>query len=385
MFQNKDMDWDLTAVQEEVEIAAGPSLPPQPNLPEHPLGTSLFTNPNIEPAILKDPSLAKSALRCFLAAKAPGTARTYVSAILQFQAFCLLFHYDYPDFTAAALTHYILHMDNSNSHFGKLAIIKPALVFLEQAMGRQSVFCNDTDILITGAKKRAREAAGPVKKAPPLLPQELTQILMFAFPPDSHHGHRDAIHVRTAFRSVIIYHTLCRLNCFRQLKARHFELVGDDILITFPKSKNDQYHKGQQSCLASNPTPFCPVRICKIYFSRFGLKFGEQGADDSFLLFQLRREKGESVPIKNSLLSPSQATTDLRKLLAAVGVHRPVTDKSTKMTGVTAAFSAGASTEDVMHIGRWRTPSTPLHYKLNSFAFKKKMALKVPPVSVPPT
>ena len=48
------------------------------------------------------------------------------------------------------------------------------------------------------------------------------------------------------------------------------------------------------------------------------------------------------------------------------------------MAGVTATFESGASTEDVMHCGRWQTPDIALRYKVNSGAFKLRMAGKVP-------
>ena len=40
------------------------------------------------------------------------------------------------------------------------------------------------------------------------------------------------------------------LDCFRKLRACHFELVGDDVCILFPAAKNDQLHQGNLS------TPF---------------------------------------------------------------------------------------------------------------------------------
>ena len=56
------------------------------------------------------------------------------------------------------------------------------------------------------------------------------------------------------------------------------------------------------------------------------------------------------------------------------------TDKSVKMAGVTAAFEAGASPDDVMHAGRWRSAEIPLRYKHNSVQFKRSVAAKIPPL-----
>jgi hypothetical protein len=67
---------------------------------------------------------------------------------------------------------------------------------------------------------------------------------------------------------------------------------------------------------------------------------------------------------------------DLRALLRSVGVDpTSITDKSVKMTCVMAALHGGATTVQVMHIGRWRTPAIPLQYKLNSFLFQETCRL----------
>ena len=52
---------------------------------------------------------------------------------------------------------------------------------------------------------------------------------------------------------------------------------------------------------------------------------------------------------------------------------------------VTAAFSVGATAEDLMHAGRWRTPTIALHYKHNSVSFKREVAAKIPSLPCPPT
>jgi hypothetical protein len=256
---------------------------------------------------------------------------------------------------------FILHHDHRRSGSAFLATIKPALSLLAASSGAAFSLSAATDLMLAGAKRRARAAAGPVRTAPSLLPEDLSAVLQKVFPVNDLVGLAEPIHLRTAFRLLVEYHTLCRLACFRQLRARHFELVGTDILITFPSAKNDQLHRGQSSCLVASASHFCPVRITRLFFQRFGLSFGAAADDQTFVNFQLRRTNTGVVPIRHKSVSASQATADLRRLLASSGVACPAaTDKSVKMSGVTAAFAAGASTEDVMHVGRWRTPHIPL-------------------------
>jgi hypothetical protein len=116
-----------------------------------------------------------------------------------------------------------------------------------------------------------------------LEPLSFTEDLSRVFPLRDKVGLAEAAHMRTAFRLVVEYHTLCRLACFRQLRACHFELAGDDIVVTFPSAKNDQLHLGRSSCLVASGSDFCPVRITKLYFQRFGLHFGLAAGESPLL------------------------------------------------------------------------------------------------------
>ncbi len=108
----------------------------------------------------------------------------------------------------------------------------------------------------------------------------------------------------------------------------------------------------------------------------YGLRFGPAAADASFLNFQARKSPLRLQPIFSRSLSYSEATANLCSLLAAAGIHAPVTDKSVKMLSVTSAFASAC--ESVMHLGHWRTPLIPLHYKLNSVQFKESVSAIVP-------
>jgi hypothetical protein len=154
-------------------------------------------------------------------------------------------------------------------------------------------------------------------------------------------------------------------------------------MITFPTAKNDQLHNGQQTCLVASPaSALCPVRITKLYFKHFFLTLGVAANDCSFVNFQLRHQSCRLVPIFRRSICRSTATSDLQALLAKHGIEAAgVTDKTIKVTGVTSAFAAKASETDVMHIGRWKTSAVALRYKLNSYAFKRSVAKKIPPLS----
>ena len=70
---------DVPEVAAEVEIAMEPA--PELAVPgPHPYGVAVTGNANLVSALDRDPSLQGPALRCLLAAKAPGTVRGYASA-----------------------------------------------------------------------------------------------------------------------------------------------------------------------------------------------------------------------------------------------------------------------------------------------------------------
>jgi hypothetical protein len=156
---------------------------------------------------------------------------------------------------------------------------------------------------------------------PPLSPKDLTEVLVRVYPPPCDRvGLSESALMRMAFHLIIEYHTLCRLACFRQLRACHFELVGKDISITFPSAKNDQLHMSWFSCLVTSESDFCPVWIMKLFFQHFGLCCGTTAADSSFGNFRIQWEASCVLPIRDKSLSASQATADLRSLLAVAGV-----------------------------------------------------------------
>ena len=70
-----------------------------------------------------------------------------------------------------------------------------------------------------------------------------------------------------------------------------FEDFGDYIQITFRKSKNDQYYKGSTSVIAKQlDSTTCPVKLIRLYFKHFGLKFKGKGDKGVFVNFRVRNK-----------------------------------------------------------------------------------------------
>jgi hypothetical protein len=373
---------DIENVQYELEVAAAPVAPvvAAAAAPSNPILDSMHWNEDLAAVLHRDPTLLQTAWTSFFAARAPGTVKCYTNLTMKFQQFCVDHDLSFPLYSSDTLLQFILHHIKNHASFSFLASIKPALALLDAATHRPSPFNKYIDTVLAGAKRQRRAARGPVRKATPVPLDQIKLVLdTYVTPNIAHPELIPAVRFRTAFRVLVEYHTCCRFSCFAKLQARHFERVGPDIVITFPSAKNDQLHEGRTSVLAANGSLYCPARLAIAYFRCFGLRFGHAANDTSFVNFQLRRAAGSLRPIPHRSLSYTGATEDLRETLAAVGVDPTGTsDKSIKMAGVTAAYQAGATSEEVMHLGRWKTLSVPLQYKINSFAFKKRIAEKVP-------
>jgi hypothetical protein len=109
-------------------------------------------------------------------------------------------------------------------------------------------------------------------------------------------------------------------------------------------------------------------------FDQLGFKLGDS-ENKAFLNCVIKKVKKKQVVVGYRQVGYSHATFLLRKILSEVGIEaKGVTDKSFKMQWVTTINDSGASLEDVMHHGRWRTLSIPLHYRANSEKYKKEVA-----------
>jgi hypothetical protein len=191
----------------------------------------------------------------------------------------------------------------------------------------------------------------------------------------------DVFKLRSVTAMVVEYFTFCRFSDYKMLQARHIEIVGEnmDMLITFPSSKNDQYHNGQSTILTRNGTDFCAVRILKLYFKRFGFRFGQQAGDKSYLHCMIRRTAGGRYGDGRVAASNTKAREELKATLGAMGYNATgVTHKSFKMLGVSEARKAGMTTAEIAAHGRWRTEVMPLRYMHNLLEYKAGIASKIP-------
>jgi len=129
--------------------------------------------------------------------------------------------------------------------------VKPAIVLLLQMQtGGAANFTDSADRWCEASKRKAAKKRPPIRKAGEVLLNMLKSMVdknMTQF--KNNIGEADIFKMRCVTKMVVEYFTFCRFADFQQLKTKNIEEVGEDLLITFPSSKNDQYHNGQSTLL----------------------------------------------------------------------------------------------------------------------------------------
>jgi hypothetical protein len=134
-------------------------------------------------------------------------------------------------------------------------------------MNRPTAFTSTIDLLLSGAKTHARARAGPTKKTSPPHLEDLATVFSTVFQVDytiRFTNPIDPIEMLMKFRS------LCRFSCFNKLKVKHFELVDNNILITFLTAKTISYTEANAPACPPHPTrPYALFASWKCIFADF--------------------------------------------------------------------------------------------------------------------
>jgi len=345
-------------------------------------GLDVTKIPVLSEILAENAELVNSATMLYKKARAEGTVKNYQNTAKKFEKFCEKQGYMFPLFDEKAVLHWVLQLTNSKAALSTLCQVRPALALVEKLSGREdTAFSELADTLLGAAKRCAAERKPAVNKAA-LLPMDILKLMFVKVLGGmrcTDESKIDLADLRTLTRITVVYYTFCRFNCFHQLQARDFEDKGDSIRITFRSAKNDQMHKGNETYVVENDST-CPVYLLRLYFRICGFQFNFAQNDLSYVNTQVTRSRtGTWAPVKKLRAGYNQSTGKLQELMKKMGMEgKRVTDKSFKMLGVTMALENGLTLEEVMTQGRWRTLSMPLHYKVNSELYKKRIAAKVP-------
>ena len=173
---------------------------------------------------------------------------------------------------------------------------------------------------------------------------------------------------RTVWRIFIEFYGLLRFNEVSNLIFSDiiWTDLGLDIFIS--KSKTDQTRKGDWVAIDSQPDSLeCPVSFTRKYLSM--LPF-----DSGFIMPSIK----SSLPDYSTPLKYNTALRDLRTVLRFIGLD-PIGygEHSGRRGGTTAAANKGATLNELMIQGRWRSESMPRLYTDNAVKCKRKFARRL--------
>ena len=161
------------------------------------------------------------------------------------------------------------------------------------------------------------------------------------------------VNLRTVWRIFIEFFGLLRFNEVANLTFQEllWNPSGFDLFIK--KSKTDQHAKGDYVSIVRNTNHvICPVLLTLHYLKKMRIKSG----------YLLPTIKGK-VFCNNAPLCDNTALRELRKCLTKIGIDPSgFGEHSGCRGGTTAAASAGASVNELMLQGRWKSQDMPRLY-----------------------
>ena len=173
---------------------------------------------------------------------------------------------------------------------------------------------------------------------------------------------------RTIWRIFIEFYGLLRFSEVSNLTFSDISWtdIGFDIYIS--KSKTDQTRKGDWVAIASQSGfPERPVSFTRKYLSMLPYTSG-------FIMPSIK----SSVPEASAPLKYNTALRDLRTVLRLIGLDPSgYGEHSGRRGGTTAAANKGATLNELMIQGRWRSESMPRLYTDNAMKCKRKFARRL--------
>ena len=174
--------------------------------------------------------------------------------------------------------------------------------------------------------------------------------------------------LRTIWRIFIEFYGLLRFSEVSNLTFSDLTWtdLGFDLFIS--KSKTDQHRKGDWVSIAAQPgSPSCPVAFTRRYLSFLPY-------DSGYIMPSLKK----SSPDPSSPLKYNTALRDLRSALRLIGIDPAgYGEHSGRRGGTTAAAAKGASVDELMLQGRWRSESMPRLYTDNALKCRRKFARRL--------
>jgi hypothetical protein len=376
----------LNSEAEEVDRPAATDVPTTliyhkifPGL-KTPFGLPIECFPQYEKMLDKKPHLVEAVNVMLQGAVSESTNTQYGAVVREFYQFCQAEKLDFPNFSDATVLEFVAVSFANGRPLGLFRTLLAALAMVEKVTGRSSTVLSDHVRSAVYSVQRHYEQNKPaVKKAKKLDYLVVNHLIELEVLPHVRRPHNiEAVHFRSLFRATIIYFTMCRFADFAKLTDREFQDGGDHIKITFLTRKNDQHGDNSLHIIPQrSDCAVCPVKLIRLYFWRFGLRF--QGTGKS-VNFRIGRQAGVVAAGKGSL-SRCNAQRYFKQLLSKHGYIEEAenySEKCLKVGSVTNTLDAGEPLENVKVVGGWKSLTTPLHYRELSERFRRDIAARIP-------
>jgi len=319
-----------------------------------------------------------------------GTQSSYKNVVNQYNNFLILNGGEKFDISVEMVKKYLLYLKSVNKSYFFVRVYKGAVAFLADCLELKDPFVDSRRLgrMWKGLLKRQSGLKKKTKKATPL-PRLWLNMLYEKF--IAHHTNILDIplqDLRNIVCLVLQFYTMARLSDLMHIRACDVTLDrcenGDKKLcIYFPTSKNDQLHDGNVSVIIEDRfNPFCPVQLILIFFDRMRAipSTRYKKIDVNHIISGVRAVKhnGKWIQLHDKRqLQPKKITEQTRAMLRGCGYQAPYTSISAKCSGVTYAFSHGATKKEIQIAGRWRDESTAELYQREFSTYKERAAYKM--------
>ena len=346
-----------------------------------PFGLEISDFPHIQALLEADPTLVEQANIMMRPNLSKKSIKSYSGTIRDFKDMCVRESLPFPSFDEQSIIRFLATSHKNDAPFSFYRKVIPALRALEGILGVKTSALTERVIIAKNSLMRVVAAKRKsVRKAHAFSVEVLNELIRKVVLPHQDSPWKiNASDFRGIVRASVYYYCFCRYSDYEILTDKDVQDCGDHLKIFFKRSKNDQFYQGSMCVIAAQDSATCPVKLIRLYFQRFGLVFASDRSTGTYLNFRLQKTAGSWKALPGSRLSQSAATDRMRATLAKVtpDAHK-FTEKSFKVSGVTALLDAGESLENVMLAGRWRGLLTPQHYRNTSIQFRLSIARRIP-------
>lgn len=249
-----------------------PQPSPKPPLPcTRPIITHVKYSP-IATAVRSNPcefSLEKAESRALdlkLQSKARTTWSSYERSFQKFKDWCMVHSLAFLPATPKSVELYLADLAFSTNAVACVELASAAIGAYHKIENWVNPCDNDSiRILVQGVKRCFGKPA--LQRAP--MTKSVLKALLSYWLPSSKPSH-SILNWRSAWLELMLFSASARWGDLAILEIKNFTVTNSNVVICFPKRKNDQEHLGHVISLSKTGGPWCPVSMTQGYFSLLG-------------------------------------------------------------------------------------------------------------------